>query len=170
MDAAQDITLGSAGYDALPWFSRRLVDAADLVRDYEGWIDRGIKKEAKRQQEMTEEEREELPIGIQINSLRRQSEANKLNSGQIVGAVAELGSAFHGLVTYMKDELGNDYTDVRNTDVGKAFSALISTAQAIQPEEYNTAMKELFTEFGEVEGFLPTLGHAWDVISGDDPL
>ena len=169
MDAAQNIDVGSAGYDSLSWFGRRLVDATDLVQEYDDWIDRSIAKEEKRQQEMTEEEREALPIGIQIDNLKKQSEANKLNTGQIVGAVAELGSAFHSLATYTKDELGL-YTDVRDTEVGQLFNTLMLTAQAIQPEEYNTVAKELFTELGEVEGFLPTLGHVWDVISGDDPL
>ena len=169
MDAAQNIDVGSTGYDSLSWFGRRLVDAIDLVQEYDDWIDRSITKEEKRQQEMTEEEREALPIGIQIDNLKKQSEANKLNTGQIVGAVAELGGAFHSLATYTKDELGL-YTDVRDTEVGQLFNTLMLTAQAIQPEEYNIAAKELFTELGEVEGFLPTLGYVWDVISGDDPL
>ena len=148
MDAAQNINLDSAEYDSLSWVAKRIVDTGVATKEFTDYLDDHKEDAAK--------------WGFDTDQINK-------NIGTVVGSVAELGDALHGLVTFMKNDK-YEYTDARKTDVGRAFNSLILSATASQPEEYNAAVNEVFKELGQVEGFLPTLERAADILIGDDPV
>lgn len=148
MDAAQDITLDSAEYDALGWFAKRVVDLGQGVKEASDWL--GENKEA------VEE------WGVDVDQLQK-------NAGLAVGAGAELISAFNGVTTFFANDRFK-YTDARTTDMGRAAEALALLATASQPEDYNEAVKSVMASFGEQEGFVDSSLFIINTLFGDDPV
>jgi hypothetical protein len=91
------------------------------------------------------------------------------NAGTVVGAGAELISAFNGITTFFANDRFK-YTDARATDMGRAAEALALLATASQPEDYNEAVKSVMASFGAQEGFVDSSLFIIDTLFGADPV
>ena len=150
MDAAQNITLDSAEYDALGWFARRVVDLGQGVKEASDWLDEN------------EETIEEWGLTDRVHRLKK-------NAGTVVGAGAELISAFNGITTFFANDRFK-YTDARTTDMGRAAEALALLATASQPEDYNEAVKSVMASFRAEEGFVDSSLFIIDTLFSADPV